>query len=344
MPEYSKPQFNPQEIEARLRSESETWDTSHPEPARPDDIPVLNLEKYFSGSNPADLEILARQLHDASTRVGFYYVKGHGIPAELLERAFLDNKRLHELPLEIKMAIQMDRPEWPVTGVGYLPFQNRKLPARRKGNANEAFIVKRESGPRNVSLDDNQWPPEEIIPGFRRNVEIYADAIEDLAMKLLPIYAHALGLSPDYFKEGFRSPMYRLRMSKYPSIKAYDTDEFGIAPHVDTTFFTILAQDSEGLTIFNEQRKCWIRAPVLNDALIINTGELLKQWTNDYFISVKHFANNNTGDTPRYSIPVFINATADYRMHCIPTCCSEENPPKYPPVSYLESQAVAQGE
>ena len=238
----------------------------------------------------------------------------------------------------------MDRPEWPVTGVGYLPFHNRKLPARKKGNANEAFIVKRELGPRNVSLDDNQWPAEQVLPGFRRNVESYADAIEGLAMKLLPIYARALGVEAGYFDQAFRSPMYRLRLSRYPSIKKHGTEEFGIAPHVDTTFFTILAQDSEGLIIYNEPRKCWIKAPVIDDAFIINTGELLKQWTNDRFISVKHFAKNNTDNLPRYSIPVFFNATADYRMHCIPTCCSDENPPKYPAVSYLESQAVVQGE
>ncbi len=336
--------FNPQDKEARLRSESETWDTSNPEPARPDDIPVLDLERYFSDGEPEALEKLASKLRFASTQVGFYYVTGHGIPPEMLEQIFLENKRFHDLPLETKLAVQMDRPQWPVAGVGYLPFQNLKLPARKKGNANEAFIVKRELGPRNVSLNDNQWPPEEVIPGFRCNVEAYADAIEYLAMKLLPIYAHALGVVANFFDEGFKSPMYRLRLSKYPSVKHYGEDEFGIAPHVDTTFFTILAQDSEGLTIYNERRKCWINAPVMEDAFIINTGELLKQWTNDCFISVKHFAKNNTGNEPRYSIPVFFNTTADYPMVCIPTCCSETNPPKYPAVSYLQSQAVVQGE
>jgi isopenicillin N synthase-like dioxygenase len=220
----------------------------------------------------------------------------------------------------------------------------RKLPTRKKGNANEAFIVKRELGSRNISLDDNQWPSELDLPGFRKNLEFYADGLENLTKKLLPIYARALGVAPDYFNDGFSSPMYRLRMTKYASIKQYDDDEFGIAPHVDTTFITILTQDSEGLTIYSEPSKCWLRAPVVKDAFIINTGELLKQWTNDYFISVKHFANNNAGSNPRYSIPFFVNANADYRMECVPSCCSDHRPAKYPAVSYLESQAVVQGE
>ncbi len=135
-----------------------------------------------------------------------------------------------------------------------------------------------------------------------------------------------------------------MRLTNYPSMPEKDADEYGIAPHVDTTFFTMLAQNSPGLVIYSEPRRCWIHAPVIDNAFIVNSGELLKHWTNDNFLSVKHFANNNAGDEPRYSIPFFFNANADYEMTCIPTCCSEANPSKYPPISYLQSQAVAQGE
>jgi hypothetical protein len=31
-------------------------------------------------------------------------------------------------------------------------------------------------------------------------------------------------------------------------------------------------------------------------------------------------------------------------MTCIPSCCGPDNPAKYPPISYGESQAVVQGE
>lgn len=337
--------YNPHKKEAALRAESESWDTSTIKRASVDDIPIIDLKDYFANPTKKALNELAEQLLYASTQVGFYYLKGHGVANDLIQQTFSESKQFHQLPLVEKNSIKMDRPEWQVGGVGYLPFHTRKLPTRKKGNANEAFLIKRQAGgDKPITLADNQWLAETILPDFRQNVEIYAKAMEELALNLLPIYCRALKVEDSFFNEGFTTPMYRLRMTKYPSIKAYDEDEFGIAPHVDSTFITILAQDKEGLVIYNEKQQNWMLVPVVEDAFIINTGELLRQWTNDYFLSIKHFANNNNSDTPRYSIPFFFNANADYRMHCIPTCCSEINPPKYPPFSYLESQASVQGE
>ncbi len=336
--------YNPHKKEAQLRAESEAWDLSNITRATEADIPIIDLQDYLTNPTEEALDSLAAQLLYASTKVGFYYLKGHGVSPDLVQQTFATSKRFHDLPIEQKSSIKMDRKEWPVGGVGYMPFHTKKLPTRKKGNANEAFIIKRQVGGKDVSLGENQWLAESAVPGFRKDVETYAAAMEQLALKLLPIYCRALKVDTGFFKEGFTAPMYRLRMTKYPSIKNYEEDEFGIAPHVDSTFITLLAQDKEGLIIYNEKQKHWMLAPVIEDAFIVNTGELLRQWTNDYFLSIKHFANNNHSDTPRYSIPFFFNANADYRMHCIPTCCSENNPPKYPPFSYLESQASVQGE
>jgi len=57
----------------------------------------------------------------------------------------------------------------------------------------------------------------------------------------------------------------------------------------------------------------------------------------DYFNNRTEVALNALSEQLHY-------ANADYRMHCIPTCQSATNPPKYPPFSYLESQANVQGE
>jgi len=335
------PDFNPFDKEKQLQNESASWDTSHIKAANPGDIPIIDLSDYFLNNSESALEKIASELHDACTKVGFCTIIGHQFPEKILNQAFVEARRFHALGIDDKHSILMDRDDWPLKGVGYLPVKNRKLPARDKGNLNESIVFKRDHI---AGLEDNQWPSEASLPGFRQNIETYANEVETLSKRLLPIYARSLKLEPEFFSPAFTRPLYRMRLTHYPSIKQQDADEFGIAPHVDTTFFTILAQNSPGLVIYSEPRQCWIHAPVIENAFIVNSGELLKQWSNDYFISVKHFANNNAGDEPRYSIPFFFNANADYQMACLPTCFDEDNPPKYPPISYLQSQGIAQGE
>lgn len=284
---------------------------------------------------------MAAEVRTACEEVGFFSIRGHGVPWKQIEETFAQVRAFHDLPTDAKLAVRMDRDDWPHGGMGYLPMKNFKLPARSKANFNEAFLIKCDH---EIGMNDNQWPDPDLIPNFRATAESYAATMNALGKSLLPAFARALDMPANYFDEAFSAPMYRLRMTHYPPIGDLAGDEFGINPHVDTTFCTTLAQDSPGLTIYSERRNTWLKVPMLEDAFAVNTGELLRQWTNDRFISVKHFANNNTGENPRYSIPFFFNANAHHVMECVPSCFDENKPPKYPPVSYAASQAVAQGE
>jgi len=333
--------FDAQAKEQELKNDSEQWDTSAPEDARPDDIPVIDLDEYFSTGSEDALNAAAAKLKVACEETGFISITGHQLSEAVLDNTFEQIRQFHALPIEEKKKILMDRPDWPIGGMGYLPLKNRKLPARDTGNVNEAFIVKCDD---KLTMNDNQWPEAGRLPRFRDSVEDYAQQMEALGKRMLPIYARALDMPKDFFTEAFEGPLFRLRMTHYPPVGMDADNAFGIAPHVDTSFFTILAQDQPGLTIFSERRKVWVKAPAVKNAFIVNTGELLKQWTNDRFLSTRHFANNNTGSHSRYSIPFFFNANPNYVMSCIPSCCDDENPAKYPPISYSQSQGVVQGE
>lgn len=333
--------FDAEQRERELKAESAAWDTSAPTPAIDGDIPTIDVQPYFDRPTSAGLEHIATQLREASQDVGFYQLVGHNITPAQEHEILTQTRRFHSLPIEVKETILMDGPGWPVGGVGYLPMGERKLPRRDKGNLNEAFLIKSD---RDLGFEDNQWLGEDQLPGFRKAVERYAGAIADLALRMLPIYAAALDLQPDFFDTAFTSPFWRLRMTHYPpQPRAESIDAFGIAPHVDTTFFTLLLQDGPGLTIFSHARQQWMSVPVVPGAFVVNTGELLRQWSNDRFLSTRHFANNGA-DTDRYSVPFFFNATADYPMECLPSCHSPKDPPRYPTISYLESQGVVQGE
>ena len=331
-------QFDAYAKEQALRKEASEWDTSDVRPAGSDDIPVLDIGPWQTSRDEQTLDCLAEELRFACEEVGFFSIVGHGVSHTLLSRMFEQVAAFHARPAAEKEAIRMDQASWPHGGMGYLPLRNRKLPARESANVNEAFLLKCDH---RLGMDDNRWPDPAVLPEFRSTVDEYANAMVELALGMLPIFARALEMPSNYFETAFNSPFYRLRMTRYPPT---EIAEYGINPHVDTTFMTILAQDSPGLAIFSERERAWIRVPALDGALVVNTGELLRQWTNDRFVSTKHFATNNHEATARYSIPFFFNANSDYVMECIPSCWSEDNPPRYPPVSYNGSQAVAQGE
>ena len=50
----------------------------------PSDIPVVDISSLRDGSNTAHV---AKALHKASRTLGFIYIKGHGIPEDLIQYA-----------------------------------------------------------------------------------------------------------------------------------------------------------------------------------------------------------------------------------------------------------------
>lgn len=278
----------------RVEEEAASWcipDLISLPVASPEDLPVLDLAPLRQG-RPGAMGHLATKLRKVFATTGFFLLANHGCEEEAAA-TLAASRRFHtQLSQEAK-----DKLVFGPRGVGYLQLNMRVLPRREKGNLNEAFIIKQEHGPRNITLESNPFPPEEALPGFRDQVLHYAARMEALALSLLPVFASALDLPHDYFSPAFTSPLFRLRLSCYPP-SSPTTDQFGIAPHTDTSFFTLLAQDGhEGLVV---RRPCgrWTRIPADPSVLVVNTGELLRQWSNDTVPSTPHFVVN-MADQPR---------------------------------------------
>ena len=65
--------------------------------------------------------------------------------------------------------------------------------------------------------------------------------MERLVHKMVRLYARAIDLPAEYFDAAFQDPQYSLRMTHYPHQDGPVLDEFGLAPHTDTSFLTLLA-------------------------------------------------------------------------------------------------------
>jgi isopenicillin N synthase-like dioxygenase len=306
--------------------------------AESDGFPVLDVGGYIAG-DPHARETLAAELAHALERVGFLVVVNHGVPQPMIDAIFAAAARFHAMPLPQKMALRMQ----PGAGIGYLPsasfaIKTSEINDNRQPDLNEAFFVDRERSPDDPEVragkpfrEINRWPTE--LTGFRDTALAYYAALEAFALRLLPIFATALALPPDWFDRAFVNPQCTLRLSHYPPAR-YADNQFGIAPHTDTSFLTILPQSAqEGLYIRPAGRR-WMKAPRIPGSLVINSGDMCRRWTNDRFLSTQHFAINPTPDRPRYAAPFFFAPNTDFTIRCLETCCGPDNPPRYPDVTY----------
>lgn len=308
-------------------------------PDAPEEIPVIDLADYLAGK-PGALEATAATLRHALENIGFYFITGHGVAQTLVDATFDAAKRFHAQPLDDKLKLKINQ-----HNIGYLPVRgsvtrHSKINPNNKPNVNEAFFVKRDLAPDHPDVlaalpfrGTNQWP--DSLPGFRETVIAYATAMEQLGLSLLPLYAVALDLPPDFFTTRFAPPMYTLRMSHYPQQDSTDENEFGLAPHSDTSFMTLLAQNKvPGLSIRLPNGN-WIDAPALPGSFLVNGGDMLRRWTNERFLATPHRVVNRSGQE-RYAIPFFFDCAYNTDMACLPTCTTPGNPPRYETMTYPE--------
>ena len=302
-------------------------------------IPILDVSRYFAGDTE-ELPRLGGELRHAFENVGFYYLRGHGVPRRLIDAAFAECERFHAQSLEKKLALRINEHT-----IGYMPMggsvaRSSTVNNNTKPSVNEAFFVRRErtaddpdviAGKRFRGL--NRWPAE--LPGFRETTLAYMAAMEQVGKRLVRIYAVALDLPPDYFDAFFEQPNMIQRFTHYPPQPSYEDNQFSIAPHTDSGFMTLLAPSAlPGLSI-RLPDGTWFDAPSDPDAFIVNGGDILRRWTNDRFLSTPHRAINASGRA-RYAIPFFFDTHPDTIISCLPSCQSPENPPKYEPVTYDE--------
>lgn len=304
----------------------------------PSEIPTIDVAAMLARPEPASWERVAARIYECCTSVGFFYLTGHGIPRGTVADAFEANRRFHARPLEEKLALKQN-----LWHRGYQAFASSTLkssarfaPARRP-NQMESFFVRHEVDPADLDYEQrplqgpNRWPDD---PWFVEVVRRYDTATRDLGLALLPAFSIAAGEAPDYFTRRFEPPSTALRLIHYPPTPALPDDElFGINPHTDYGFLTILAQDDVGGLQIRRVDGSWIDAPYVPDSFVLNIGDGLARWTNDRFNSTPHRVINRSAGRDRYSIGMFFDPGLDTVIEPLPRFTADE-PARYPPIRY----------
>ena len=166
---------------------------------------------------------------------------------------------------------------------GYQPMGGSTLristvETARRANLSESFFIRHTSASSTGGLcaidGPNQWPnrPE----GFRAALEQYDAALRDLGLRLARVMALALEQEPEAFlAHYFQRPATALRLLHYPPARRSSDGAYGIAPHTDYGFVTLLAQDNQGGLEIRRADGTWQPVPPQDETFVVNIGNAL---------------------------------------------------------------------
>ena len=269
-------------------------------------IPGINLEAFVSGSN-SERKAIAEQVDATCRTIGFLVIDGHGVPKIVCDAAWSAARQFFDLPLEEKLATRSSEPGCPR---GYFPVEGETL-AKTRGESSapdpkEAFSSGPPTAPAgHESAEDfdffygpNIWPA--ALPEFEGAWLDYYRAMETLGAKVMTLLAAALRLDDNFFVPFHSHHISALRGINYPSM-----------PMVSAAGNSRAGAHSD-----------WIRAPSVEDAFVVNIGDLMAHWTNGRWVSTLHrvVAPNDDPVPRRQSIAYFMNPNYDAEIRAIPTC------------------------
>lgn len=301
------------------------------------EIPVIDVSQLFEGTQHG-LEIVAKDLKQAYTTVGFAYIEGHGIDPDLIHSTLELGEAFHALSFKKKMEIRQNN-----CFRGYVPPRSSQLNvsslgAASKPNHLESFVMAFEVDETHPDYYQgiylagrNQWPAN--WPTFRAVLKAYRDEMLTLSIKLTRAFSVALGMDAYALDKYFVEPTYFLRLQHYPPNHDEAGDSFGLAPHTDYGFCSFVAQDHiEGLQI-QHPINGWQTLPVRENSFVLNSGDMLKRLSNDTFRSTSHRVINKSG-VSRYSTVFFYDPNRHANINVLASCIDDAHQPNYDEIKY----------
>nr|CAB3487682.1 unnamed protein product [Digitaria exilis] len=246
----------------------------------------------------------ARACSDAMARAasewGFFQVTGHGVGRGLLERLRAEQARLFRLPFETKATAGLLN--------GSYRWGAPTATSLRHLSWSEAFHVPLASISGRGACDFGD------LASLRGVMQEVADAMSRVAKTVAVALAGSLlqkgheSSAAAAFPPGCDETTCFLRLNRYPACP-FAPDTFGLVPHTDSDFLTVLCQDQVGgLQLMKDSR--WVAVKPHPDALIVNIGDLFQAWSNNRYKSVEHKVVANA-KAERFSAAYFLCPSYD---------------------------------
>ena len=211
--------------------------------------------------------------------------------------------------------------------IGYNWLEEERLTPTMPGDLKESYNW--------VSPDRMQekyWPKE--IPEFKLIAEKIERIARMLSYQFLYRFEKVLGLPRGKFVENHIDGSSTMRILHYPPYKGeVKKNQVRGGAHTDYGSITLLWRfdDIPGLQVYDKESDEWTDAPIIENSIVLNVGDMFARWSNDILKSTPHRIVNSDLSRPRYSMPYFVDPGREVMIENI-----TKDPAKYPPISAYE--------
>jgi isopenicillin N synthase-like dioxygenase len=298
-------------------------------------IPRIAIAPLFGGPSAAR-DAVDRAVMAAAAETGFFVATAVDAGALLDPGTRADLLRIFDLPQTAIRALwrQKFAPDHANVYRGWFPRQAGQLTSKEGIDLGPDVA----HGPIAVHAGDplreaTPLPAEAALPGWRATVRAYYLAMEHVSRALVHAIARGLGLPDGHFDPVFaHGGSSTLRLIRYPvrtdaQQLAASTPDVWVehrgsrwyvmgAPHVDSGFLTLLAQDGVDGLQARHHSGAWLDVPPCEGTLAVNFGKLLQRWSGGRVAATEHRVIGSGRE--RRSIPFFYEARADAEIAPLP--------------------------
>ncbi len=211
--------------------------------------------------------------------------------------------------------------------IGYNWLEEERLTPTMPGDLKESYNW--------VSPDRMQekyWPKE--IPEFKLMAEKIERIARMLSYQFLYRFEKVLGLPKGKFVENHIDGSSTMRILHYPQYEGeIKKNQVRGGAHTDYGSITLLWRfdDIPGLQVYDKESDEWIDAPIVENSIVLNVGDMFARWSNDILKSTPHRIVNSDLSRSRCSMPYFVDPGREVMIENI-----TKDPAKYPPISAYE--------
>lgn len=273
-------------------------------------LPVIDLSRL--NGDEEEQHRFRTELREATHRVGFFYLVGHGLSAADIDRMFAITREFFALDESAKFAVEMTKsPHFR----GYTRFGGEYTQGQIdwREQIDLAAEYPPVSGERAyLRLDGpNLWPAE--LPELKTAVVEWQQRCGEIGIRLLREWARAFDAPSEVFDAAFgERPSTLIKLVRYPGRAEADTQ--GVGAHKDPGVLTLLMVEpgKGGLQVLRDDG--WVDVPPLPGAFVVNIGELMEWATDGYLKATMHRVVSPPSGQTRLSIPFFFNPALSSTM------------------------------